>query len=111
MMAALLQHTWLVLTFRHDGRGLPRSTMVPFLLIVAACCAVSWLRWETTAAFVGMWVQLVVVGMFSLRFAAGMALASIGVDIVCMVLGVPDAWGMAWELLAYAALAWRMARA
>lgn len=111
MTAALLQHTWLLLTLRHDGRGLPRSTMVLPILIAYACMAVTWLRWDTPEAFFGMLVQLMVIGAWSMQYATGMALASIGVDLVCMVLGVPDAWGVVWEVAAYFALAWRMPKA
>jgi hypothetical protein len=46
----MLQHIWLMLTFRHSGQGL-RNTPIPFIvLIVIAALAVDALRWGVIVA-------------------------------------------------------------
>jgi hypothetical protein len=110
MIAALLRHTVLLLTWRHDGRGLPR-TFGPLLALMLACAVVAWFRWDSVQTAAATVLTLTVVATFcSPRMAAGMALISIGVDAAGL-LGLAGSAAAAWEWSAYTVLGGRLALA
>ena len=107
MTAALLCHTVLLLTWRHDGCGLPR-TFEPLLALILACAAVAWFRWaDAPFNAAAMVLILILVAVFSPRMSAGMALISIGVDAAAL-LGLAGSLASAWEWSAYTALGLRL---
>jgi len=41
MIQALVWHTWLLITFRHDGRGLPSKHLPTYLFLIALSAVVA----------------------------------------------------------------------
>lgn len=102
---AILQHLLLVMTLRHDGRGLPR-TSTPWACLVLLACLMAWARWGSPAAPISMLLFLVSVGVHNRPLSAGMALVSMGVDLASLS-GLDRQVLFAWEITAYLALAIR----
>ena len=104
-MPGILQHLLLVMTLRHDGRGLPR-TPAPWACMVLLACLMAWARWGSLAAPTTMLLLLLSVGVHNRPLSAGMALVSMGVDLTSLS-GLDRQVLFAWEIAAYMALAIR----
>lgn len=101
-MGALARHIWLLLTLRHDARGLP-GTWQPVLALIVLSSIFAALRWavlyeqvlfayaiELFSVGLALFVWLLLMSWISMRFAAAWALVSIGADCISMVLGPLD---------------------
>lgn len=99
MITALSRHVWLLLTFRHDGRGLPSSW--PFFLFVAGLSyLVAYIRWSgnpgdvgpSDAMFLLTVLYIILLSFYKpVRAAFGYALISIVWD--CFVMGLSNVVG------------------
>jgi len=104
-VTAILQHLLLVMTLRHDGRGLPR-TSAPWACLVLLACLMAWARWGALTAPISILLFLVLVGVHNRPLSAGMALVSMGVDLASLS-GLDRQVLFAWEITSYLALAIR----
>lgn len=110
MITAIAAHILRLLTFRHDGRGLPNNPQALSLwaLIVIVSALVAWARWDHGAAAAIMLGIGCAVGWYTLPLSTGYALISIGVDVVAMATGLSSPLVAFWEVAAVLALVVRM---
>lgn len=90
MIRALGWHTWLLLTLRHDGKGLPAKSCQAVFGAFGLCVALAVLRWNgvhpATHTVVGMIITLCLVSWFSVRAATGYAMISAAVDLFAIAI-------------------------
>lgn len=117
-MSAFATHIWLLLTFRHDLRGLMPRRFETLLVVILLAALVSALRywlagWGLPEAIQGAAILTVLLLWFatiSLRFGVAVSLVSIGVDTVVIslgIIGISGSWvSVSTDLWQLAAAAW-----
>lgn len=108
LIRALAVHSWFLLTFRHDGTGLPRKSLSLLLFLFGIAASFAAVRFGQPPYLFVMFSTFIVLCFVALfsgpEFAAGAALVSIAIDTFVMVLQLPAMISSVWELAAYIAL-------
>lgn len=114
MFKALTIHIWLLMTLRHDGRGLPSKHWPTFLFLIGLSTIVATLKNNWAIGLSHGAILLFLATFFPSRFIAGWALMSVGIDLLRMTLettlGIPGGHGLwqAYELSAMAVFFFKM---
>lgn len=111
MIRALIWHTWRLVTFRHDGAGLPNDeqNIDPWTALTLLACALAWLRWDNVGAALFMLAYMFAVAWWTMPLACGLAILSIVFDAAALAGADSDFVGV-WEVLGTVALVVRHAR-
>lgn len=109
MIRGLLWHVWMLVTFRHDGRGLPNDHLGPWAVFVVTACSLAWMRWENPGSACFMLAYLFAVAWWTVPMSSGLAMLSIVFDVAAIAGADSDFVG-AWELTGCAALGFRHSR-
>lgn len=127
LIFALIQHIVLILTFRHNGVGLPQASNSTYFLIAALSFLVNLLHTSLLGGslVVSGLIAAVVITLVAVAIrptpGSALLLAGIGVELIqCVALllfGAPETptligtQGMAWKLAAFAVVVHRLRQA
>lgn len=104
-------HVWLLVSFRHYGAGLPSKSLQPVFILFVLSSALCTARFDANHGGVQFVLSLFTGAYISPRFACGLALLSLGIDVLAIALPWAAKVLNWWEAIASVAFAVRYVRA